>query len=34
VLLLNLVQAQEELAVNRAGHYTLVNLINRLYAGP
>lgn len=34
VLLLNLVQAREELAVNRAGHYTLVNLINRLYAGP
>ena len=34
VLLLHLVQAQEELAVNRAGHYTLVNLINRLYAGP
>jgi len=33
VLLLHLVQAREELAVNRAGHYTLVNLINRLYAG-
>nr|WP_276570205.1 MotA/TolQ/ExbB proton channel family protein [Thiocystis violacea] len=33
VLFLHLVQAQEELAVNRAGHYTLVNLINRLYAG-
>lgn len=34
VLLLHLVQAHEELAVNQAGHYTLVNLINRLYAGP
>ena len=34
VLLLHLVQAQEELAVNRAGQYTLVNLINRLYARP
>jgi biopolymer transport protein ExbB/TolQ len=33
VLLLHLVQAREELAVNQAGHYTLVNLINRLYAG-
>ena len=33
VLLLNLVQAREELAINRAGHYTLTNLINRLYAG-
>jgi hypothetical protein len=33
VLLLNLVQAREELAVNRAGQYTLANLINRLYAG-
>ncbi|WP_245537418.1 hypothetical protein [Thiocystis violascens] len=33
VLLLHLVQAQEELAVNQAGHYTLINLINRLYAG-
>lgn len=33
VLLLNLVQAREERAVNHAGHYTLKNLINRLYAG-
>ncbi|WP_300971250.1 MotA/TolQ/ExbB proton channel family protein [Thiocapsa sp.] len=33
VLLLHLVQAREELAVNQAGHYTLVHLINRLYAG-
>ncbi|WP_295408179.1 MotA/TolQ/ExbB proton channel family protein [uncultured Thiocystis sp.] len=33
VLLLHLVQAREELAVNQAGYYTLVNLINRLYAG-
>jgi biopolymer transport protein ExbB/TolQ len=33
VLLLNLVQAREELALNQAGHYTLTNLINRLYAG-
>ena len=33
VLLLQLVQAREELAVNAAGHYVLVNLINRLYAG-
>ncbi|MBK5962859.1 hypothetical protein CCR95_01815 [Thiocystis minor] len=32
-LLLHLVQAREELAVNQAGYYTLVNLINRLYAG-
>lgn len=31
--LLHLVQAREELAVNQAGHYTLVNLINRLSAG-
>jgi len=33
VLLMNLVQAREESALNRAGHYTLTNLINRLYAG-
>jgi uncharacterized BrkB/YihY/UPF0761 family membrane protein len=33
VLLLHLVQAREERAVNQAGHYALVNLINRLYAG-
>ena len=33
VLLLHLVQAREENALNRAGHYTLSNLINRLYAG-
>lgn len=33
VLLLNLVQAGEEAALNDAGHYTLTNLINRLYAG-
>ncbi len=32
VLLLQLVQAREELAVNAAGHYVLVNLINRLYS--
>ncbi len=31
VLLLNLVQKEEELAVNRAGSYCLKNLINRLY---
>lgn len=31
VLLLNLVQAHEELALNQAGEYTLKNLINRLY---
>jgi len=31
VLLMNLVQAQEERSVNEAGHYTLRNLINRLY---
>jgi hypothetical protein len=31
VLLLNLVQKQEELAVNHAGEYCLKNLINRLY---
>lgn len=31
VLLLNLVQKEEELAVNRAGTYCLKNLINRLY---
>lgn len=33
VFLLNIVQAREERAVNHAGHYTLKNLINRLYAG-
>ncbi|MEE2691247.1 MAG: MotA/TolQ/ExbB proton channel family protein [Pseudomonadota bacterium] len=33
VLLLNLVQKEEELAVNRAGAYCLKNLINRLYVG-
>ena len=33
VLLLQLVQAREELAVNAAGRYVLVNLINRLYSG-
>jgi biopolymer transport protein ExbB/TolQ len=33
VLLINLVQAREELSVNEAGHYTLRNLINRLYVG-
>jgi biopolymer transport protein ExbB/TolQ len=33
VLLLNLVQAREERSVNEAGHYTLRNLINRLYVG-
>lgn len=31
VLLLNVVQKEEELAVNRAGSYCLKNLINRLY---
>jgi hypothetical protein len=33
VLLLHLVQAREELAVNGAGRYVLTHLINRLYAG-
>ena len=33
VLLLNLVQAREESALNRAGNQTLTNLINRLHAG-
>ena len=33
VLLMNLVQAREERSVNEAGHYTLRNLINRLYVG-
>ncbi|WPL17903.1 MotA/TolQ/ExbB proton channel family protein [Thiorhodovibrio winogradskyi] len=33
VLLLNLVQTREERLLNQAGHYTLVNLVNRLYAG-
>ncbi len=31
VLVMNLVQAREESALNRAGHYTLAHLINRLY---
>jgi biopolymer transport protein ExbB/TolQ len=31
VFLLNMVQKEEELAVNRAGGYCLKNLINRLY---
>ena len=33
VLGMNLVQAREERSVNEAGHYTLRNLINRLYVG-
>lgn len=33
VFILHLVQAKEESAVNRAGDYTLRNLINRLYSG-
>ena len=33
VLMLNLVQAKEEGALNRAGNQTLANLINRLYTG-
>jgi biopolymer transport protein ExbB/TolQ len=33
VFLLHLVQEREESALNRAGDYTLRNLINRLYAG-
>lgn len=33
VLFLNVVQAREERSVNEAGHYTLRNLINRLYVG-
>lgn len=33
VLLLNLVQAREESALNRAGDETLTNLINRLHVG-
>jgi hypothetical protein len=33
VLLLNLVQAREESALNRAGNQTLTNLINRLHPG-
>ncbi len=33
VLLLNLVQAREECVPKRAGHYTLVNHINRLSRG-
>lgn len=31
--LLHLVQEKEELALNKVGHYTLRNLINRLYVG-
>jgi biopolymer transport protein ExbB/TolQ len=34
VFIMQLVQEKEELCVNRAGDYTLRNLINRLYAGP
>ena len=34
VFLLHLVQEREEAALNRAGDYTLRNLINRLYAAP
>lgn len=33
VFLTQIAQSQEEMAVNRAGDYTLRNLINRLYAG-
>jgi biopolymer transport protein ExbB/TolQ len=33
VLLMHLVQESEEKSVNQAGHYTLCNLINRLYTG-
>jgi hypothetical protein len=33
VFFVHLVQAREELAVNAAGRYVLVNLINRLYSG-
>jgi biopolymer transport protein ExbB/TolQ len=33
VFLLHLVQQLEEKSVNQAGHYTLKNLINRLYTG-
>jgi biopolymer transport protein ExbB/TolQ len=33
VLLLHLVQSREERAVGNAGHYTLANLVNRLYVG-
>jgi biopolymer transport protein ExbB/TolQ len=33
VLLMNLVQTREEMSLNAAGHYTLHNLINRLYSG-
>jgi hypothetical protein len=33
VLLLHVVQAREEPAVNQADHDTLVNVINRLYTG-
>lgn len=33
VLFMNVVQAREERSVNEAGHYTLRNLINRLYVG-
>lgn len=34
VFLLNMIQKEEELAVNRAGSYCLKNLINRLYVEP
>ena len=33
VFLLHVVQKKEEMSVNLAGHYTLRNLINRLYVG-
>jgi biopolymer transport protein ExbB/TolQ len=33
VFFMHLVQVQEELAVNAAGHAVLTNLVNRLYAG-
>lgn len=33
VLFMSVVQAREERSVNEAGHYTLRNLINRLYVG-
>jgi hypothetical protein len=33
VFLLHAVQSKEEMSVNLAGHYTLKNLINRLYTG-
>jgi biopolymer transport protein ExbB/TolQ len=34
VFFLNIIQKEEELAVNRAGSYCLKNLINRLYVAP